>query len=184
MIAVVITRERAVELVEAQLAVEERDRKMAYPEVAVSGVEEHVLGWLVVWQSVDYLRTRDCGKMLIGNGPYLVDRHDGSIHHIPVTTYVSEGWEELYLEQVRGVKLPDPLPSAVRDLLASDGFMAALRHLRSRAPQLTILEAKAYADALRNGDDPPEELTERTRPRPREFVFGIEAITGPSGGAA
>jgi hypothetical protein len=184
MMAVVITRARAVELVEARLAVEQQDCPPDYPEVAVSGVEEHALGWLVFSQSAEYLRTGDWRKMLIGGGPYLVDRHDGSIHHIPFLTYVDEGWGELYLEQVKGVRPPDPLPAAIRDLVSSDGFMAALRELRTRAPQLTIREAKAYVDALRNGDDPPEELTERTRPRLREFVFPIDTLTGPSGGPA
>ncbi|MEU4215969.1 YrhB domain-containing protein [Actinoplanes sp. NPDC026623] len=175
-----ITRERAVELVEAQLAAERRELPAEYPEVAVSLVEENVVGWLVFWQSAEYLRTREFGKALFGQGPYLVDRHDGSIHHIPFLTFADEGWEELYLEQVKGVRPPDPLPSAVRDLVASGGGMAALRQLRRRAPQLTILEAKAYVDAVRNGDEPPEDLVERTRPRPREFAFAIETLTGPA----
>jgi hypothetical protein len=59
-------------------------------------VEEHPLGWLVFWQSVDYIRSGDPFDMLVGSGPYLVDRQDGSIHRLPVTTYMHEPWEELY----------------------------------------------------------------------------------------
>src|SRR4051812_39941460 len=81
----VITRERAVALVEALLIRQRLEGRLAdVPEVAVCGVEEHVLGWLVGWQSVEYLRSGDFGKMLVGQGPYFVDGEDGSIHHIPV----------------------------------------------------------------------------------------------------
>ncbi|WP_422070578.1 YrhB domain-containing protein [Streptomyces orinoci] len=59
-------------------------------------MKEHALGWLVIRQSVEYIRSRDPEKMLVGRGPYPVDRQDGSIHHIPVTTYVAGGWEEFY----------------------------------------------------------------------------------------
>lgn len=132
----VVTKERAVELVEALLSRERQESPwMArLPEVAVLDVKEHALGWLVTWQSVEYIRSRDIKKMLVGSGPYLVDRQDGSIHHIPVTTYVGESWEELYLQLVRGVRPPDPLITAVRALVHSDGTMAAIRHLRKQAP--------------------------------------------------
>jgi hypothetical protein len=165
-----------VELVEALLAVEQAQR--ALPELAVSEVEEHALGWLVYWQSADYLRSREFAKMLVGQGPYLVDREDGSIHHIPVTTFVSEDWEQLYREQARGLKPPDPLLSAVRALVQHDGIVPALRHLRQQAPRLSLQEAKMYVDALRNGDEPAEELTRRTRPEPERTVFAIERLTG------
>ncbi|MBB4715138.1 hypothetical protein BJ965_005020 [Streptomyces luteogriseus] len=103
-----VTKERAVELVEALLSRERQESPwMArLPEAAVLDVKEHALGWLVTWQSVEYIRSRDIKKMLVGSGPYLVDRQDGSIHHIPVTTYVGESWEELYLQLVRGADRP------------------------------------------------------------------------------
>ena len=105
------------------------------PELAVLDVEEHPLGWLVFWQSVEYIRSRDIGKMLMGHRSNLVDRQDGSIHHVPVTTFVGEGWEDRYLQQVRGVRPPDPLITDFLDR-ASDGTMAAIRHLRRRPPLL------------------------------------------------
>ncbi|WP_238008570.1 YrhB domain-containing protein [Dactylosporangium sp. AC04546] len=170
------TRQRAVELVEALLA-DLRRQQPTLPELAVFRVEEHVFGWLVYWQSADYLRSRDFGKMLIGHGPYLVDVQDGSIHHIPVTTHVAEDWEAAYLEHVRGVQPPDPLLTTIRDLLPRDGAMAALRHLRRQAPQLGLQEAKAYVDAVRNGDEPAEDLLNRTRSR---SVLSIETLAGPA----
>ncbi|MFR9780915.1 YrhB domain-containing protein [Micromonospora sp. MS34] len=140
-------------------------------------VEDHAFGWLVYWQSVDYLRSRDFGKMLIGHGPYLVDREDGSIHHIPVTAHVDDKWEESYLEHVRGVKPPDPLLTTIRDLLSCDGAMAALRYLRKQAPQLGLQDAKAYIDAVRKGDEPAENLLIQAR---RRTVLSIETLAGPA----
>ncbi|UUA04487.1 MULTISPECIES: YrhB domain-containing protein [Streptomyces] len=113
------------------------------PELAVYEIKEHALGWLVVWQSVEYIRSGDIGKMLVGHGPYLVDRQDGSIHHIPATTYVADVWQDLHLQQIRGVRPPDPLVAAVEALVHSEGTMAAMRHLRKRAPLLGLQQAKA-----------------------------------------
>jgi hypothetical protein len=177
--SIVIAKERAVELVEA-LLVTERQAQPALPELAVSGVEEHALGWLVFWQSADYLRSRDIGRMLVGHGPYLVDGQDGSIHHIPVTTYVGADWEKLYLEQIRGIKPPDPLPSAVREVALRDGSLAALRFVRQELPHLSLQEVKAYVDAVRHGGEPAEELTRRIPERPRRIVFPIDTLAGPA----
>ena len=176
MMVAVIRRQRAVELAEALLAEEQR-RQPSLPELAIYLVEEHAFGWLVYWQSVDYLRSKDLGKRLIGHGPYLVDREDGSIHHIPVTAHVDDNWEESYLEHIRGVKPTDPLLTMIRDLLSRDGAMAALRHLRKQAPQLGLQDAKAYIDAVRNGDEPAENLLNHTR---RQTVLSIETLAGPA----
>ncbi|MGW4381838.1 YrhB domain-containing protein [Kitasatospora sp. NPDC004531] len=98
-----ITKERAAELVEALL--ERRRGEVAWmarlPELAILRVEEHTAGWLVFWQSAEFVRTRNRRTALIGSGPYLVDRHDGSIHHIPTTTYVG-GWDDLYPRRATG----------------------------------------------------------------------------------
>ncbi|MFJ2771026.1 YrhB domain-containing protein [Streptomyces sp. NPDC087300] len=176
-----VTRERAVELVEAQPARERQESHPAArpPEVAVDDVEEHALGWLVHCQSVAYIRSRRFEDMLVGQGPYLVDRLDGSIHHIPVTTHVGENWEALYLEQVRGVRPPDPLLTAVRALVDSEGTTAAMRHLRKHAPALRPQQAKAYVTAVRDGGEPPEELVSLTRKPDPCPPLGIETLAGP-----
>lgn len=157
------------ELVEAQLV-------SAYEKVVVADVEEHALGWLVFGQSAEYRRSREFGKQLVGMGPYLVDGQDGSLHYIPVTTFV-DGWEEPYLQDVRGIRPPDPLPAAVRDIAGRDGVLAAVRYLRARTSALSPAEAKAYAEAVRDGGEPPAELSDRTRPRLPRPVFPIETIT-------
>ncbi|GAA1240596.1 hypothetical protein GCM10009665_34330 [Kitasatospora nipponensis] len=173
LVEVLLSRQRQESLWMAQL-----------PELAVLLVEEHVLGWLVFWQSVEYIRSRDIHQMLLGHGPYLVDRQDGSIHHVPFGTYGREGWEELYLQQVRGVRPPEPpepLITTVRTLVRSDGMMAAMRHLRKRAPLMRLQQAKAYVMAVREGNEPPEELVDLTLRQEQEMhlPLSIETLAGP-----
>jgi hypothetical protein len=171
MMPVVITKARAVALVEALLV-----RK---PELAIADVEQHSLGWLVSCQSAEYLRSRVWEKQLVGLGPYLVDGQDGSIHYIPITTFMNEDWAQMYREDIKGIKLPDPLLDAVREITVRDGAMAGLRHLRRQTSALSVLEAKTYIDSVRDGSDPPAELALRAHPRPERTAFPIETITGP-----
>lgn len=76
----VIEREAAVRAVEEQL---ERDYQqwravsVDAMRIAVVRVKEHELVWIVSWQSEEFARTRNSEYMLVGNGPYLVDRVDG-----------------------------------------------------------------------------------------------------------
>ncbi|WP_233289477.1 YrhB domain-containing protein [Kitasatospora sp. MBT63] len=176
------------ELVEALLLRQRQESPwMAQePERAVANVYEHAFGWLVAVQSVEYIRSRDPGEMLIGQGPYLVDRQDGSIHHIPVTTFVSDRWEELYRQQVKGVRPPDepdPLLTAVQALVHSDGMMAAMRHLRKQAPLLEPHQAKAYVTAVKDGREPPAELVGLI-PKPKQETSPLLSISTLAGGPA
>ncbi|MBW6440065.1 YrhB family protein [Actinoplanes hulinensis] len=173
-----IDRDRAIALVEAQLA-EERQAQPHLPELAIVHVEEHEFGWLLVWQSAAYARSRDLRDRLIGQGPYLVDGLDGSIHHIPVTVYCRDEWLQLYRERIRGEPKPDPVLATARELLRDEGTMAVLRHLRAVAPRRTLSETKAYADALRDGGEPPADLVERTRPVLTGRQPDFQTLTGP-----
>ncbi|MFD0009176.1 YrhB domain-containing protein [Streptomyces sp. NPDC127178] len=128
-----LSKERAIELVESLLAAERLTWAGPVRELAVCDVEEHAVGWLVFWNSAEYARTRDPRDNLVGSGRYLVDRYDGSIHHIPATTWIAEDWEELYLRQIKGVRAPDPLAASVRALVDSAGVVAAMSHLRKQA---------------------------------------------------
>lgn len=49
--------------------------------------------WIASWQSEDLVRTRNSEFMLVGNGPYLVDRVDGGLHQIGVVSAVTGEWE-------------------------------------------------------------------------------------------
>ncbi|GGV48302.1 hypothetical protein GCM10010495_77630 [Kitasatospora herbaricolor] len=130
---------------------------------------EHAVGWLVFWNTAEYARSRDLNDNLVGSGPYLVDRQDGSIHHIPATTWVAEDWEDLYLRQIKGIRQPDPLASSVGALVESTGVVAAMRHLRKHAPRLRPQEARAYVTAVRDGAEPSDELASLTQSvEPRE----------------
>ena len=175
---VVVTKELAVQMVQAQLA-EIRRVIPNYPELAIVRVTEYAVGWLITYQSAEYVRTGVFTTALVGNGPYLVDRYDGSMHRVPVTT-LGVNWQEMYLEQVKGITPPDPLLLAVRDIARRDGAVAAMRHLRRKAPRFTAQEAKEYVDAVRNGQEPAAELTRRTRtPRTWEDALSFDTVSGP-----
>ncbi|MEU8419567.1 YrhB domain-containing protein [Micromonospora sp. NPDC048835] len=175
-----ITRERAVALVEALLIRQRRGGQLAdVPEVAICGVEEHVLGWLVGWQAVEYLRSGDIGTMLVGQGPYFVDGEDGSIHHIPVVMCGADRWVDVYLRQYKGVRPPDPLLAEVRALIQGGNRMAALRYVRQQAPRMSPRHAQAYVDAVSGGDEPSECLASLTREEAEPQFFAIETLAGP-----
>lgn len=175
----VISKERAVELVESLLARERPTWAWArlIPDLAVYHVEERAVGWLVHWSSAEYARNPDRHTNLLG-GPYLVDREDGSIHFVPGTAW-TEDWEELYLWQVKGIRAPDALAAAVRRLADSVGTAPAMQHLRKQAPRMSLQEARAYVTIVRDGSEPPEELASLTR-EPGPWDPGtIETLAGP-----
>ncbi|WP_338060192.1 YrhB domain-containing protein [Streptomyces fulvoviolaceus] len=75
-----IEREAAVRIAEEELNREYQKWSAAGVDsirTAVVHVEEHELVWIIYWQSEEFMRTRNPSAMLIGNGPYLVDRIDG-----------------------------------------------------------------------------------------------------------
>lgn len=182
----VITRERAVGLVAALLLRERQESPpwASRPEVAICRVLEHDLGWVISWQSVEYIRG-DAHKMLVGHGPYLVDRYDGSIHHIPATTYLDPHWPEAYGRQVKGIsppegtESPDLLIDALRTLVHSDGVVAAVRYLRRQIPQLGIQDAKAHVIAIRDGADSLEELSNFRNGDEKRWLLPISTLAGP-----
>ncbi|MGV9278334.1 YrhB domain-containing protein [Streptomyces griseosporeus] len=156
-----IERDEAVRIVEEQL---ERDFRLAEPfgrwtpvRMAVAGVERHELVWIVYWTSEEYLRTRNPDLMLGGNGPYLVDRVDGSLHQIGVVSAVCGDWETEYRVRVRGEAVRaavDDLHDEIRALAGAEGRLSALRVLRRKVPALSPAQASAYVTALRDGDVP------------------------------
>ncbi|WP_343244160.1 YrhB domain-containing protein [Streptomyces sp. SID14446] len=155
-----IERAAAVRAVEAQL---ERDyqhsRAMSVDTVRtpVVHVEEHELVWIVSWQSGELARTRNSKHMLIGNGPYLVDRVDGGLHQIHVVPAQTEEWEDDYRARIRGLPVRtavDDLHDALRGVAATRGRMHAVRTLHLRLSALSPAEAIEYVSALLTGDPP------------------------------
>ncbi|MEV7176611.1 YrhB domain-containing protein [Kitasatospora sp. NPDC093679] len=176
-----ITEERAVELVETELA---RDRlahswKAYLPEFVAHRVDELAVGWLVFCQSAVWLRTRDEHDSF-RSGPYLVDRQDGSVHFVRETC-LHEDWQTFYRREVRGGTDDDPLVIEIRGLARSAGPVAAMHRLRRLHPRLGIAQAKAYVTAVAQGTRPPEELVRLTRPDDPGLRAGIQRLTGPAG---
>ncbi|MFD6970121.1 hypothetical protein [Streptomyces sp. NPDC059949] len=177
---IVISRERAVELVEAFLAGELPTWPWSGPAPTpdIYHVQELTVGWLVFWRSAEQARAREVRGSFVG-GHFLVDRHDGSIHSVHAVWSEDEGWEEQYLLQTKGIRPPDPLARAVRALVHSAGAVAAMSHLRREAPRLSLREAKAYVAAVRDGAEPPEELASLARKEPKWSPLPIETLAGP-----
>ena len=156
----VIERETAVRIVEEEL--DREYQKWAAPGVdpvrtTVLRVKKHELVWKVYWQSEEYARTRDPAAMLIGHGPYLVDRIDGSLHCIGVLSEIGGDWEADYRVRIRGlaVRTPvDDLHDEMREDAAALGRMRAARALRRRLPMLSPAQALAYVGGLMHGDAP------------------------------
>ncbi|MFD7984811.1 hypothetical protein ACFV4M_15740 [Kitasatospora indigofera] len=176
-----ISKERAVELIESFLAGElpTQPWRGSAPTPDVYHVQERAVGWLVFWRSAEQARARDMRGSFVG-GHYLVDRHDGSIHHVPAVWWEDDGWEEQYLLQIKGIRPPDPLASTVRALVHSAGVVAAMRHLRKQAPRLNLKEAMAYVTTVQDGAEPPEELASLTRKEPKWPPLPIETPAGPA----
>ncbi|MFF7339871.1 YrhB domain-containing protein [Streptomyces sp. NPDC008163] len=176
-----IEREEAVRLVEEQLEREHRAwlaKGVEQPAVAVAGAEEHELVWIVSWQSVDYLRTGDFAHLLIGVGPYLVDRVDGSLHRIGAVSAVSGAWQDDYRGRIRGLPLRtavDDLHDAVRAVAAEHGRPHAARVLRAKVPGLSPAAALAYANALL-GAEPPAHLVAAATAELVEPVSPVERV--------
>ncbi|RLV10567.1 hypothetical protein CTZ27_04240 [Streptomyces griseocarneus] len=151
-----IEREFAIRVVQ-----EELDRR--YEErlgwLVVTEAEEHELVWIVFYMSAEYVRTGDPRHLLGGNGPYLVDRLDGSLHSIGVVSWSQGAWEEDYRTRIR--KIPartavDDLHDEVRHEAADRGRIRAMYLLRRRVGTLTHAQAAAYVTALQCGDVPPQ----------------------------
>ncbi|WP_329127540.1 YrhB domain-containing protein [Streptomyces sp. NBC_01465] len=155
-----IERETAVRMVEEELDRENREwayRGLASIRTAVLRVEEHELVWKVYWQSEEYARTRDPDTMLIGHGPYLVDRIDGGLHQIGAVSELEGAWETDYRVRIRGQAVRtsvDDLHDEIRENAAMRGRMQAVRILRQRLPVLPPAQALEYVSALLNANAP------------------------------
>ncbi len=155
-----IERETAVRIVEEELDRENQKwaaRGVAPIRTTVLHVEEHELVWKVYWQSEEYARTRDPAAMLVGHGPYLVDRLDGGLYQIGAVSEIEGAWEADYRVRIRGlpVRTPvDDLHDEIREAAAVRGHMQAVRNLRRRLPVLSPSQALEYVSALLKADAP------------------------------
>lgn len=126
--------------------------------MVVLRVDEHELVWKVYVQSEEYARTRDPRSMLVGHGPYLVDRVDGGLHSIGALSEVQGAWEDDYRGRIRGLPVRtavDDLHDGLRTEAASEGGRtAAVRALRRKVDGLSPADAHAYVTGLLEGEVP------------------------------
>ncbi|MGW5116447.1 YrhB domain-containing protein [Streptomyces noursei] len=183
-----IEREAAVQAVEQQLAREYQKRRSvdgAAMRMAVAHVREHELVWIVSWQSEEFVRTQSPEFMLIGNGPYLVDRVDGGLHRIGVVSAITGAWEDDYRARIRGLPVRtavDELHDAIRQDAATHGRMHAVRALRHKLPVLSPVEAIKYVSALLDGDAPAQLVAIATKElvEPLDPVLAVETLVSGS----
>ncbi|RFC77280.1 YrhB domain-containing protein [Streptomyces sp. AcE210] len=179
-----IEREAAVQAVEAQLEHDYQEWRAVAGDAMRMGVvhvEEHELAWVVSWQSEEFARTRQSKFMLIGNGPYLVDRVDGGLHQIGVLSAKTGAWEADYRARIRGLPVRtavDDLHDAIHRVAATHGRIHAVRTLRQRLPVLSPAEAIEYVSALLDGEAPTRLVAVATKElvEPLNSVFAVETI--------
>ncbi|MFJ6697983.1 YrhB domain-containing protein [Streptomyces sp. NPDC091272] len=147
----------------------------------MGNVNEHELVWIVSWQSVEFVRTRDPRFMLVGAGPYLVDRVDGGLHQVGVVSAASGEWEADYRARIRGLPVRtavDELHDALRGAAVARGRTHAARTLRRRLPLLSPAEAIEYVGALLAGEAPAHLVAVATRElvEPLNPVLGVQTV--------
>ncbi|TWE15228.1 YrhB domain-containing protein [Kitasatospora atroaurantiaca] len=163
-------------------AQEDLDRRFS-GRLVVTKAEEHELVWIVYYQTAEYLRTGDPSQLLGGNGPYLVDRLDGSLHQIGPVTAVTGEWELDYRTRIR--KMPtrtavDDLHEEIRRAAAAHGRIIAMHVLRQRVHTLTHAQVIEYVTALQAGAAPPHlvDIATRALVPPLDPVLSVHTIRG------
>lgn len=180
-----VSREWAVELVERRLTADWKAEPAARRELLgqpmmITDVTRHPLGWLISFNSKRYAETRDIHDAWIGQGPYLVDELDGSLHMVH-QQFCSNGhaWEDQYRQKVRGEIPPRELDTEVRRLLGLGRRFAAFKAVRRAGDGLTPAETLRVVDALGAGLEPPEDLATRL-PQSDRSCPAIRSYTGPN----
>ncbi|WP_374984434.1 YrhB domain-containing protein [Streptomyces fradiae] len=182
----VIEREAAVQIVEEELEREyqrELSLGLGPMQMAVSHVERHELAWIVSWTSEEYLRTRNPELALAGNGPYLVDRVDGSLHRIGVVSAVTGAWEADYRIRIRRQvtrTAVDDLHDEVRAVAEARGRVHAMHTLHRKVPVLSHAQIITYVTALQHGAAPThlEEISSRELLPPTDPSSSAVTIRG------
>ncbi|MGI5359724.1 YrhB domain-containing protein [Streptomyces sp. CA-252508] len=155
-----IERDHAVRIVEEELERDHRERLFEGRDprrMAVVCAEAHELAWIVHWTCREYLRTGNHAFAPAGNGPYLVDRVDGSLHRTGVLSARDGTWETDYRRRVRGEVLRTAvheLHDEVRAMALTRGWTHAMRTLRRGVPALSLTQAAEYVTALLGGGAP------------------------------
>ncbi|MCX5106292.1 YrhB family protein (plasmid) [Streptomyces sp. NBC_00053] len=181
-----IERDDAVRIVEEELARSHQAWVAAGVEQFPRSVVEHELVWKVYVQSEEYARTRNVAAMLVGHGPYLVDRVNGGLHSIGAVSEIQEAWEDDYRSRIRGLPARTPVDDLHDELRtvaeATGSRIAAVRALRRKVTGLSPTHALAYVTGLLAGEVPTQLLAiahqELVKPLDRVLAvrtFGVDA---------
>ncbi|MFE4052915.1 YrhB domain-containing protein [Streptomyces sp. YIM B13518] len=182
-----VERDAAVRIVEEELErgyQRELSAGLDPIRMAVAQVKQHELVWIVSWTSEEYLRTRNPSSLLIGNGPYLVDRLDGSLHRVGVVSAATGAWEADYRVRIRGQAVRtavDDLHDEVRAVADARGRIHALHTLRQRVPSLSHAQVIEYVTVLKAGDVVPAHLVEVSTAElvtPVDPVLSVRTVHG------
>ncbi|MFB7512944.1 YrhB domain-containing protein [Streptomyces sp. NPDC056144] len=185
-----IERDDAIRIVEEHLEHDHQAWAAAeaeqLPRNVIAGVVEHELVWKIYVQSEEYARTRNAAAMLVGHGPYLVDRSDGGLHSIGTLSEIEGAWEDDYRGRIRGLPVRTPVDELHDELRtaaeAAGGRMAAVRALRRKVTGLSPAHALAYVTGLLAGEVPAQLLAvahqELVKPVDRVLAvrtYGVDA---------
>ncbi|MEW2140488.1 hypothetical protein AB0892_28510 [Streptomyces sp. NPDC005409] len=127
------------------------------------------------------MRTRNPDFALAGNGPYLVDRVDGSLHQIGVVSAITGAWEADYRVRIRRQvtrTAVDDLHDEVRGMADARGRIYAMHTLRQKVPLLSHAQIIEYVTALQHGDAPAHlvEVSSRELVPPTDPVSSVVTI--------
>jgi len=64
------------------------------PEMVITGIDQHSLGWLLSWTSSRYLETNNINDALTGNGPILVSELTGDFEEVGTAPPIEDRVEE------------------------------------------------------------------------------------------
>ncbi|MFG2812696.1 YrhB domain-containing protein [Streptomyces sp. NPDC048410] len=126
-------------------------------DLVVASAVRHELVWIVHVATAEYLRTCESSFLLVGGGPYLVDRMDGGLHSVGAVSWASGAWEVDYRVRVRGEVVRtavDDLHDEVRAVVVAQGRIPAMHLLRQRVPALAHGQIVAYVMGLIEGAVP------------------------------
>jgi hypothetical protein len=152
----VITREQAVSIVAARLAVlsalVSRDGESV--SFAVAEVRDLGIGWLVHREACAWPSGEPYSGRRFDEGVYLVDADSGALFFVPAVALTADDWIDAFLIRYKGRHVPDAVELRIRSILAAGGRIAAMRELRRTARELSIEETRAYIDAIESGCHP------------------------------
>jgi|CXWL01.1.fsa_nt_gi ribosomal protein L7/L12 len=137
-------------------------------EAEVTLVEAHDFGWVIYYESSEFLRHGNTSDQLAGNAPMLVEKHNGKIHTLGTARPVS--W---YVANFVVSGDPHAEPGCVVELESWDkgaAVVSAIQAVRNSSG-LGLLESKRVVEGVLNGQK--QQVTAVSREAADELVGGL-----------